>query len=193
MYTSYRLRRHRGDALSLLNAAIEAVNLAKEISSVTPAKAVFGSVGVLLKMIRVCFPPSPTPYSRFKRNQDSMSNEVDYVELGLACAGVCKALDWGMNGRKLDDLSQSVCEAILKLTVWVNPVTKASDNPLTTLLIAGPWQRSKERSSSRVGGARSLNLSMRTIRKRSPLGIWTSPGSFTSSTRVSSPLCVRHH
>ena len=105
MYTSYRLRKHRDDTLPLLNVAIEAVNLAKEISSVTPAKAAFGSVGVLLKMIRVCSPPSPTPYSRLKRNQDSMASEADYVELGLACAGVCKALDRGMNGRRLDDLS----------------------------------------------------------------------------------------
>ena len=39
--------------LSSLNAAIEAMNLAKELASVTPAKAVFGSVGVLLTMIRV--------------------------------------------------------------------------------------------------------------------------------------------
>lgn len=37
----------------MLNVAIEAINLAKEISSITPAKAVFGSVGVLLTMIRV--------------------------------------------------------------------------------------------------------------------------------------------
>ena len=44
----------RDGALSLLNVAIEAMNLAKEISSVTPAKAVFGSVSVLLTMIRVC-------------------------------------------------------------------------------------------------------------------------------------------
>ena len=40
-------------ALSSLNLAIEALNLAKEISSITPAKAVFGSVSVLLAMIRV--------------------------------------------------------------------------------------------------------------------------------------------
>jgi len=39
----------------LLNVAIEAVNLAKEVSSITPAKAVFGSVSVLLAMIRVRF------------------------------------------------------------------------------------------------------------------------------------------
>ena len=38
-----------------MSAAIEAMNLAKEVSSMTPAKAVFGSVGVLLAMIRVHF------------------------------------------------------------------------------------------------------------------------------------------
>ena len=57
------------NTLSLLNAAIEAMNLAKEISSATPAKAVFGSVGVLLKMMRVCFPPSPISYSKFKHTR----------------------------------------------------------------------------------------------------------------------------
>ena len=45
------------NALSLLNAAIEVINLAKEVSSPTPAKAVFGSVSILLKMIRVHFLP----------------------------------------------------------------------------------------------------------------------------------------
>ena len=43
----------RDGVLSSLNAAIEAMNLAKEVASVTPAKAVFGSVSVLLTMIRV--------------------------------------------------------------------------------------------------------------------------------------------
>ena len=43
----------RDGVLSSLNAAIEVVNLAKELASVTPAKAVFGSVGILLTMIRV--------------------------------------------------------------------------------------------------------------------------------------------
>jgi len=45
-----------------------------------------------------------------------MINERDYVELGLGCADICRALDRGMNGKKLDDLSQSVCEAINQLT-----------------------------------------------------------------------------
>ena len=48
--------------------------------------------------------------------QDSMANELDYVELGLNCADICRALDRGMNGKRLDDLSQSVCEAIAQLT-----------------------------------------------------------------------------
>jgi len=43
----------RDGALSALNMAIEAMDLAREVSSITPAKAVFGTVCVLLKMIRV--------------------------------------------------------------------------------------------------------------------------------------------
>ena len=45
-----------------------------------------------------------------------MANKSDYVELGLACADVCKALGRGMNGKTLADLSQSVREAIEQLT-----------------------------------------------------------------------------
>jgi hypothetical protein len=45
-----------------------------------------------------------------------MLNQSDYVELGLACANVCNALDRGMNGKKMNDLNQSVCEAINQLT-----------------------------------------------------------------------------
>ena len=44
-----------------------------------------------------------------------MANRTDYVELGLACAEVCKALDRGVNGRRMDELSQSVFEAIEQL------------------------------------------------------------------------------
>ena len=39
--------------VSALNTLIEALNLAKEISSITPAKAVFGSASILLSMVRV--------------------------------------------------------------------------------------------------------------------------------------------
>ena len=44
-----------------------------------------------------------------------MANRADYVELGLACADVCKALQRGLGEKKLDDLSQSVREAIEQL------------------------------------------------------------------------------
>ena len=45
-----------------------------------------------------------------------MANGLDYVELGLNCADICRALDRGMNGKRLNDLSQSMCEAINQLT-----------------------------------------------------------------------------
>ena len=47
-----------------------------------------------------------------------MSNKMDYVELGLACAEICEALKRGTNGKRLDDLSQPVREAIGLLTTW---------------------------------------------------------------------------
>ena len=43
----------RESVVSALNAAVEAMNLAKELSIITPAKAVFGSVSVVLTMIKV--------------------------------------------------------------------------------------------------------------------------------------------
>ena len=43
----------RETTISALNAAIEAVNIAKELSSITPAKAAFGTVGAILAMVRV--------------------------------------------------------------------------------------------------------------------------------------------
>ena len=51
-----------------------------------------------------------------KYTQDAMINQMDYVELGLACAEVCTALDRGLNGKRLDDLNDAVCEAIKQLT-----------------------------------------------------------------------------
>ena len=53
------MEKHRDGVLSTLNVAIETMNLAKEVSIITPAKAVFGSVIVLLTMIRVrSLPPA---------------------------------------------------------------------------------------------------------------------------------------
>ena len=45
----------REGATEELNTAIEATNLAENLSTIAPAKTVFGSVAILLTMIRVCF------------------------------------------------------------------------------------------------------------------------------------------
>ena len=55
MYANAQRQERREDVLSSLNMAIESLNLAKELSSITPAKAVFSSAGIILTMIRVDF------------------------------------------------------------------------------------------------------------------------------------------
>jgi len=45
-----------------------------------------------------------------------MINRMDYVELGLACADVCTALHRGLDGKRPNDLNNSVREAINQLT-----------------------------------------------------------------------------
>ena len=44
-----------------------------------------------------------------------MTNRIDYVELGLACADVCRALERGTDGRRADQFNRSVLEAIEQL------------------------------------------------------------------------------
>jgi len=116
MATGSQRPKGRANSVSLLNAAIEAMDLAEKISSVTPAKAVFATVGVLLAMIKVSSSPSAIKCSELTRSQESMINAMDYVELGFFCSDICRALDRGMNGKKLDDLNQSMCDAINQLT-----------------------------------------------------------------------------
>ena len=57
MATKSQQPKGRDDALSSLNMAIGALNLAKEATDMAPAKAAFTSTGVLLIIIRVGFPP----------------------------------------------------------------------------------------------------------------------------------------
>ena len=126
----------RDGVVSSLNMTIEALNLAKEIPGITPAlKAAFGSVNALLTMIKVR-PCSTTTSFEFTCTQDSLANERDYVELRLNCADIRRAPERGMNGKRLDDLSQSVCDAIAQLTTCVEPVIRGFDSPLTAFLIA---------------------------------------------------------
>jgi len=53
MGATFRRPQRRDGILSALNLSIEAMNLAESVSAIAPAKAVFGSAGVLLTMIRV--------------------------------------------------------------------------------------------------------------------------------------------
>ena len=116
METESQQPKEQEGIVSALNGFIEAFNFAKEISSNTPAKAVFGSVSVLLAMIRVSLP------AFYRSNadsagcaQDTMVNTEDYVELGLACAEVCASLKRGLDGKSEDDLNDSVRKAIKQL------------------------------------------------------------------------------
>ncbi|KAF9787199.1 hypothetical protein BJ322DRAFT_707230 [Thelephora terrestris] len=107
MDTKSQQPKAREGVLSMLNVAIEAVNLAKNISAIAPAQAAFGSASTLLTMIR-----------------DSMANEQDYVDLGVSCADVCQALDRGITERRLDGLSSSVLGAIRQLTATVAEILR---------------------------------------------------------------------
>ena len=118
MYASAQRQKRREFVLSSLNMAIEASNLAKEFCNITPAKPVFGSLSVILTMIKVGFFPSASSVSigwRLICVQESMTNEEDCVELGLACADICTVLSRGLDGKLLKDLDNSVCEAIQQL------------------------------------------------------------------------------
>ena len=66
MEAKSRQSKRQDNALSLLNVAIEGFNLTKEILSVTSAKAVCGSVSIILTMIRVCLPPAQVDLLRAK-------------------------------------------------------------------------------------------------------------------------------
>ena len=114
-----------------------------------------------------------------------MANKSDYVELGLTCADVCKALYQGMDGKELDDLSQPVREAVKKLTTWVEPVEHSFGGSLMTLVFVGPSRRSRRRSLRRVDGTWYPDLFIQKMtRKRLPPGSWISTGSFISSMYV---------
>ena len=116
METQIQRPREREGVILVLNGFIEVFNLAREISGNTPAKAVFGSVNVLLAMIRVSLLAfHRSNIDSAERNQDTMINKEDYVELGLACADVCATLKRGLDGKREDDLNDSVRGAIKQL------------------------------------------------------------------------------
>ena len=46
-----------------------------------------------------------------------MVSQMAYVGLGLVCTEVCNALDWGLSGKKLDELDKSARAAVNRLTL----------------------------------------------------------------------------
>ena len=122
---------------------------------------------------------------RFTFIQDSKANKQDYVQLGLSCADVCKALDRGLGGRRLDELSQSLLGAIEQLTVYVQLMVYMLIGLVTEVSIAELWLRSKGRSSTKVNDMRSLEPFMRrTTKIRLLAGSRTSVASSRSLTSV---------
>ena len=116
----------RGRGVSAVNMAIDDLNIAKEAISTIPVNPVFGSVAVLLTMIRVSSFSPVMRHSRLTHGQDTMANEQDYVDIGLSCADVCKALEREVGGKELDDVSKFVCDVIDQLTTWVERATYIS-------------------------------------------------------------------
>ena len=128
---------------------------------------------------------------RFTFIQDSKANKQDYVQLGLSCADVCKALDRGLGRRQLDELSQSLLEAIEQLTVYVQLTVCTLIGLVTKVSIAELWLRSEGRSSTKVNDARSLEpFTRRTTNIRLLGGSRTSVASFRSLTYVLRRSCL---
>jgi len=72
MTTESQRPKGREGALSSLNAAIDALSLAGDVSSITPAKVAFDSASILLTTIRVGFSSSYPCYrlmSNVRRTQ----------------------------------------------------------------------------------------------------------------------------
>ena len=105
-----------GKAIAALDMAINGLNVVRAAACATPVNPIFGSVAILLVMIRVSSLPLTTRYSGLTHSQNTVANEQDYVDLGLSCAAICEALERGMGGKKLEDLSKPVRDAINQLT-----------------------------------------------------------------------------
>ena len=66
--------------------------------------------------------------------QDTMVNKTDYVNLRLSRAEVCEALQQGMDGGRMCNLSLPVHEAITWLKMWVKSVKHSLDSSLMDAL-----------------------------------------------------------
>jgi hypothetical protein len=130
MATNPQQPKERDGVVTTLNVFIEAFTLAKEISSITPAKAVFGSAAVILTTIKVrCFLFHATASLQLTCViQEFFANQQDYIELGQNCVEIGCVLDRGTQGKGAEHLSQLVRDAINRLETWVEPGVYSLDS-----------------------------------------------------------------
>jgi len=93
--TKSQRQKRRDAALSSLNAAIEAMNLMKEDTGITPTQLFLLRRRPSDNDQSSFLPPFSDDSFQADIQQGSMANKADYVELGLACTDVCRALDRG--------------------------------------------------------------------------------------------------
>jgi len=109
--------KRRGDLPPSLNRAIANLIAAEMLSNTTPVKDVFGTVRAILTTIRVVsFYFAKIHHRLIERTQDSIIDEKDYFNLGLACNTVCTALDLGLRGKRVGELNGPVLNAMSQLT-----------------------------------------------------------------------------
>jgi len=88
------------------------------LSNITPVKDVFSTVRAIITTIRVAFFYFVKIHRRLiERTQDSIDEPKDYFNLGLACNTACTALDLGLRGKRLSELSGPVLHAMGQLTM----------------------------------------------------------------------------
>jgi len=175
-----------------LNAAIEAMNLAKELSSITPAKAVFGTVSVILAMIRVSLllACADQPQAEMHPGLDDQPGGLRRTGAGLRRCLYCPRP--GVEGEEIER-PQQLC---VRGNQAADDVGRTGNTHFEHLIddgfgpIPGLSRVSKGRSSSRVNGTQSLDFStQRTTKRQSPPGGRISTGFFSCLTCVPSLMC----
>ena len=116
-----------------------------------------------------------------------MANDQDYVDLGLSCADICKALERGMGEKKLDDLNKSVRDAINQLTAWVEPAVHISCPSAYHVTDGRTVAEMQRKIINEANDIQSLAFFMQGLTRTQLLvGSWISTGSSLYSTYVQS-------
>ena len=97
-----------------LDDMVDALN--RDAIKASSMKQVFRTVGTVLSLIQVsCLVLRPSVNSHRWPNQDRMIDNKDYLELSEYCFNVCEVLKTSIQGKSVDDLDESVREALQNL------------------------------------------------------------------------------